>query len=71
MLLLIPSENPFKFHNEVLYLQPMIPSKRFDTPPLTGECSEGLDAFRIFFKYTTVIMCYDDWSGIHPHWVMA
>ena len=31
-----------------LYLQPMIPPKRFDIPPpLTGGggCSEGLDAF--------------------------
>ena len=29
----------------------MIPSKRFDIffPP-TGECSEGQDAFRFFFK---------------------
>ena len=29
-----------------LYLQPLIPPKRFDTfPPLTGGCSEGLGAF--------------------------
>ena len=30
-----------------LYLQPMIPPKRFDIspPPLTGGCSEGLGAF--------------------------
>ena len=27
---LIKSENPFKCHQEVLYLQPMIPPKRFD-----------------------------------------
>ena len=29
-----------------LYLQPLIPPKRFDIfPPLTGGCSEGLGAF--------------------------
>ena len=33
-------------HGEVLYLQPLIPRKRFDiSPPLTGGCSEGLRAF--------------------------
>ena len=33
-------------HGEVLYLQPLIPSKRLDVfPPLTGGCSEGLGAF--------------------------
>ena len=32
-------------HEEVLYLQPLIPSKRFDIfSPLTGGCSEGLGA---------------------------
>ena len=35
---------------EVLSLHPMIPPKRFNIfPPLTGGCSEGLDAFRFFF----------------------
>ena len=30
-------------HEEVLYLQPLIPPKRFDIfPPITGGCSEGL-----------------------------
>ena len=33
-----------------LYLQPMIPPKRFDISPLTGGCSEGLDVFRFLFK---------------------
>ena len=29
-----------------LYLQPLIPPKRFDiSPPLSGGCSEGLGAF--------------------------
>ena len=28
----------------------MILPKRFDIFPLTGGCSEGLDAFRVFFK---------------------
>ena len=34
-----------------LYFKPMIPPKRFDIFPLTGGCSEGLDAFRFFFKH--------------------
>ena len=29
-LMLLPSGNPFKCHEEVLYSQPMIPPKRFD-----------------------------------------
>ena len=34
------------FHREVLYLQPLIPPKRFDIfSSLTGGCSEGLGAF--------------------------
>ena len=34
-----------------IYLQPMIPIERFDIfPPLTGGYSEGLGAFRFFFK---------------------
>ena len=28
--MLLPSGNPFKCHEEVSYLQPMIPPKRFD-----------------------------------------
>ena len=49
--ILLPSENPFQCHEEVLSLQPIIPPKRFDIfPPLTGGCPEGLiDAFRFFF----------------------
>ena len=30
---LFPSGNPFKCHEEVLYLQPVIPPKRFDISP--------------------------------------
>ena len=38
-------------HEKVLYLQPVIPPKRSDIfSPLAGGCSEGLDAFRFFFK---------------------
>ena len=38
--------NLFKCHEEVLYLQPLIPPKRFDMFfPLTEGCSEGLGAF--------------------------
>ena len=44
--MLFSSGNPFKCREEVLYLHPSIPSKRFDiSPPLTGGCSEGLGAF--------------------------
>ena len=45
------SGNLFKCHEEVLYLQPLIPPKRFDIfSPITGGCSEGPDAFRFSFK---------------------
>ena len=45
--MLLPSGNPFECHEEVLFLQPMIPPKCFDMfSPLTEGCSEGLDAFR-------------------------
>ena len=33
--MLLPLGNPFKFHEEVLYLQPMIPPKCFDIQSLT------------------------------------
>ena len=49
--MLLPSGNPFKCHGEVLYLQPMIPPKRYDIFPPDWGCSEGLDAFRFFFQY--------------------
>ena len=50
--MLLPSGNPFICHEEVLYLQPLIPSKCLDIfSPLTGGCSEALGAFRFFFKY--------------------
>ena len=46
--MLLPSG---KCHEEVLYFQLLIPPKRFDIFfPLTGGCSEGLGAFRFFFK---------------------
>ena len=42
--MLSASGNLFKCHEEVLYLQPLIPpTKRFDiSPSITGGCSEGL-----------------------------
>ena len=44
--MLFPSGNPSKCHEEVLYLQPLIPPKRFDIfSSLTGGCPEGLGAF--------------------------
>ena len=50
--MLLPSgNNTFKCHEEVLSLQPMIPPKRFDIfSAVCVGCSEGLDAFRFFFK---------------------
>ena len=43
--MLSASGNLFKCHEEVLYLQPLIPPKRFDIfPPITRGCSEGLGA---------------------------
>ena len=36
----------------------MIPPKRFDISPLTEGCSEGLDAFRFFFKYKCITFKY-------------
>ena len=57
--MLFPSGNPFKCHEEVLCLQPMIPPKRFDIfSPLTEGCSEGLDVFRFFFKLHPVYEVY-------------
>ena len=55
-----PSGSPFKCHEEVVSMQPMIPHKRFDTFPLTGGCSEGLDAFRFFFK----LLLYNTWYTV-------
>ena len=43
--MLSASRNLFKCHEEVLYLQPLIPPKPFDIfSPITGGCSEGLGA---------------------------
>ena len=54
--MLFSSGNPFKCHEEVfLYLQPLIPPKRFDVfSPLTGGCSEGLG---VFFCVRNKISC--------------
>ena len=44
--MLSASGNLFKWHEEVLYLQLLIPPKRFDIFfPITGGSSEGLGAF--------------------------
>ena len=42
----LPSRNPFKCREEVLYLPNVLTFF-----PLTGGCSEGLDMSRFFFKY--------------------
>ena len=48
-------------YTEVLYLQPLIPPKRFDIfSPITGGCSEGLGAFWFFFKQLTAKFCPGD-----------
>ena len=52
--MLLPSGNPCKCHEEVLYLQPMIQPIFFTFPPPTGACSEGLAAFRFFFKTSAI-----------------
>ena len=50
---------------DVLSLQPMIPSKRFDIfSPLTGGCSEGLDALRFFFKNPPTGECSEGLDGL-------
>ena len=50
--MILPSGNPFKCREEVLYLQPMIPPKLFDIfPPDWGMLRRSpADAFRFFFK---------------------
>ena len=57
--MLPPLGNPFKCHEDVLSSQTMIPpTKCFDiSPPCVG-CSEGLDAFRFFFKQTQIHILY-------------
>ena len=43
--MLSASGNLFKCHEEVSYLQPLIPPKRFGVfSPIAGGCSEGLGA---------------------------
>ena len=44
---------PFRYHEEVLSLQPMFPPKPLDTLPLEVDAQEGLDAFRFFFNTTS------------------
>ena len=53
--MLLTSGNPFKCHEEILYLQPLIQpnKKRFDISLSCVGCPEGLDAFRFFFKDKT------------------
>ena len=60
------SGNTFKFHEEILSLQFMIPPKRCDiSPPLTGGCSEGLDAYRFSFKQQLIAMWVHQNRGQH------
>ena len=48
--MLLPSGNPFKCHEEVLYLQPMIPPKRFDIFPPDWGMLRRSRRVQIFFK---------------------
>ena len=54
--MLLPQGNPLKCHKDVLSLQPMIPPELFDFffLPYVGS-SEGLDAFRFFFKLLLIV----------------
>ena len=64
--MLFPSRNSFKCHEEVLYLQPKIPPKRFDMfSPLTGGCSEGLARCVLIFLENTLMRCKT--FHIHVH----
>ena len=54
--MLSASGNLFTYPEEVLYMQPLIPPKRFDIfSPITGGCSEGLGALWFFFKHLNVL----------------
>ena len=46
--MLLPSWNPFKCHEEVLYLQPVSHLNILTFSSLVEGCSEGLDAFRFY-----------------------
>ena len=48
--MLLPSGNPFKYHEEVLYLQPMIPPKRFDIFPPDWGVLRRSRCVQIFLK---------------------
>ena len=57
-------------HHIPYSLQPMIPPKYLDIFSPSGRCSEGLDAFRSFFKqpalwltHTVVYVCMYVWSS--------
>ena len=43
----------FRYHEEVLSLQPMFQPKPLDIFTTGGGCSEGLDAFRFFLNTTS------------------
>ena len=55
--MLLPSGNPFKCHEEVLYLQPMIPPKRFDIFPPDWGMLRGLGASACSSPYSGWIWC--------------
>ena len=61
----------FKCHEEVLYLQPMIPPKRVDIFPTDWGCSEGLDAFSFFLQATTTSAVLYPSGGVSVNCVLV
>ena len=50
--MLLPSGNPFEYHEEVLSLQPMIPPKRFNIFPPDWEMLKRSRRVQIFLETT-------------------
>ena len=59
--MLLPTGNPIKCHDEVLSLQPMIPPKRFDTPPppLDWGMLRRSKCVQIFFETSLSRQCLE------------
>ena len=53
--MLSPSGNPFKCHEEVLYLQPLIPPKRFDFFPPDWKMLRSRRVLIFLKKYRNVL----------------
>ena len=53
--MLLPSGNPFKCHEEILFLQPLIPPKRFDFFPLCVGINAQKVQMRSDFSLKTIV----------------